>query len=75
MTTLEHIKVLAKTLSENERGELVEFLEGSPQEVQEKESKSLRGSWKIQIPEDFDIDKALKEIRSEWEEEIEEIIK
>lgn len=75
MTTLEHIKVLAKTLSENERGELVEFLENPSQETQEKESRSLRGSWKIQIPDDFDIDKALKEIRSEWEEEIEEIIK
>jgi hypothetical protein len=35
-------------------------------------SKSLANSWKG-VPDDFDLDAALKEIRSEWLEELDEL--
>lgn len=38
-----------------------------------KIAESLRGSWAKYFPEEFDIDGDLKEIRREWEKEIEEL--
>jgi len=40
---------------------------------QKKSIQPLRGSWAKYFPEDFDIDKELKEIRTEWEKEIDEL--
>jgi hypothetical protein len=40
---------------------------------QKKVTKSLRGSWAKYFPEDFDIDEDLKEMRREWEKEIDEL--
>jgi hypothetical protein len=40
---------------------------------QKKVTESLRGSWAKYFPEDFDIDEDLKEIRKEWEKEIDEL--
>ena len=75
MTVLEHIKDLTQTLSAKEREELAAYLEKpEPDAHPKKEIKSLRGSWKGKFPEDFDLDAELKEIRSEWEKEIEEIM-
>jgi hypothetical protein len=34
---------------------------------------SLRGSWAKYFPKDFDLDEELKQIRKEWEEEMEEM--
>ena len=38
-----------------------------------KKPVSLRGIWKDKFPEDFDIDAVLKEIRSEWLKELDEM--
>ena len=40
---------------------------------QKKIAESLRGSWAKYFPEEFDIDEDLKEIRREWEKEIDEL--
>lgn len=40
--------------------------------TQEKPVYSLQGSWAKYFPENFDIDEDLKEIRREWEKEIDE---
>ena len=39
-----------------------------------KQYRSLRGIWAGQIPDTFDIDAALQEIRHEWEEELIDLI-
>jgi hypothetical protein len=38
----------------------------------ERKPRDLYGIWKGKVPDDFDIDAALYEIRHEWEKEIEE---
>jgi len=35
-----------------------------------KKPLNLRGSWRIDLPGDFDLDKALAEIRGEWKKEL-----
>ena len=39
----------------------------------ERKPRDLYGMWKGKVPDDFDIDAALYEIRHEWEKEFEEI--
>lgn len=41
--------------------------------TQEKPAYSLRGSWAKYFPKDFDIDEDLRQIRTEWEKEIDEL--
>ena len=40
---------------------------------QEKPAYSLQDSWAKYFPEDFDIDEDLRQIRTEWEKEIDEL--
>jgi len=40
---------------------------------QKKPAYSLQDSWAKYFPEDFDIDEDLKQIRTEWEKEIDEL--
>jgi hypothetical protein len=47
---------------------IINFVKPSP-----KPAYSLQDSWAKYFPEDFDIDEDLKEIRREWEKEIEEL--
>lgn len=73
--TLADVEILAAQLTPADQLILVEHLAlrvrqaGFPQ----RSPKSLRGIWKGHVPEDFDIDAALKEIRSEWLEELDEM--
>ena len=73
MTVLEHIKKLSEELSPEEKRNLGAYLsamEGSPN----RRPRDLYGIWKDSFPKDFDIDAALREIRGEWQREVEEII-
>ena len=73
MTVLEHIKQLSEELSPEEKRNLAAYLsamESSPN----RRPRDLYGIWKNGFPKDFDIDVALREIRGEWQREVEEII-
>ena len=71
MTVIEHIKQLAHSLTPKERKELAKYLE-KPNGTPPPKTKpvSLRGSWKIDFPKDFDLDATLREIRDEWKKEL-----
>lgn len=74
-TILEYVTRLADQLSSEEKQMLVERLTESRK--QDKPSRyipaSLRGAWRNSFPEDFDVDRALYEIRHEWEKEWPEV--
>lgn len=70
MTVLEHIKQLTHTLTPKQREELAKYLDKPNGKPVLKKPVSLRGSWKIDFPEDFDLDATLREIRDEWKKEL-----
>lgn len=71
MTVLEHIKNLSHSLTPKQREELAKYLkEPNGKSSQKKKPVSLRDSWKIDFPEDFDLDATLREIRDEWKKEL-----
>ena len=72
MTVLEHIKQLSEALSEEEKEALAAYLSSRKNSVN-RQPRDLYGIWKDGFPKDFDIDAALREIRGEWQKEIEEI--
>jgi len=72
--TLTKVTQMALELEPDEQLALVEGLARSlRRNGKQKERKSLYGIWRDKFPEDFDIDNALKEIRSEWETEMDEL--
>ena len=75
MNDLEHVAVLADRLSPSKQLKLVEHLAHRLNErAQTKHGrKDLRGSWKVDFPDDFDIDAALREIRNEWKKEMDDL--
>jgi hypothetical protein len=72
MTVFEHIKQLSHALSDEEKLRLAAYL-ASMETSANREPRDLYGIWKNGSPEDFDIDAALREIRGEWQKEVEEI--
>jgi len=72
MNDLEHVTILANHLSPTKQLQLVKYLLGrlSQRSLNKKEHVSLRGSWKIDFPEDFNLDQALQEIRDGWKKEM-----
>lgn len=71
MTVLEHIKQLTQTLNAQQREELAEYLKKpNGKKSFDKKPESLRGSWKIDLPDDFDLDASLREIRDEWKKKL-----
>ena len=74
MEVLETVTEMADRLSPSEQLRLVEHLAKRLQKrsFETKKPRSLRGIWKGKFPEDFDIDTALHEIRSEWLKEIDD---
>ena len=72
MTVLEHIKQLSESLSHEERRALGAYL-SSPESGPDRTPRDLYGIWKGEFPTDFDVDAALREIRGEWQKEIQEI--
>ena len=73
MTVLEHIKQLSETLSAEEKQSLAAYLSANGSALDRK-PRDLYGIWRDGFPKDFDIDAALREIRGEWQREVEEII-
>lgn len=73
MTVLEHIKQLSEALSAEEKQSLGVYLSSSERGLNRR-PRDLYGIWKDGFPKDFDIDPALREIRGEWQKEVEEII-
>ena len=67
----EQIDTLLETLN---REELLTLLETIAQRLRQVERKPqpLYGVWKGKFPEEANIDDALREIRSQWREDIEE---
>lgn len=74
MTVLEHIKNLSHSLTPKQRRELAKYLEKPNGKPVQKKIVSLRDSWKIDFPEDFDLDAALREIRNEWKKELDDYL-
>ena len=73
-TSLKHVEQLVDQLSFEEQLCLVEHLtQRLRQKTQQKQPKDLYGIWKDRFPADFDIDAALREIRSEWVKESQEL--
>jgi hypothetical protein len=76
---LEYVTKLADQLSDEDKVSLVEHLtkalHDAPGEVvpPARSPQSLRGVWQQHFPEDFDVDAALTEIRSEWQKEWPEV--
>ena len=72
MTVLEHIKQLSDALSQEEKLSLAAYLSSMENSVSRR-PRDLYGIWRDGFPKDFDIDAALREIRGEWQKEIEQI--
>ena len=73
MTVLEHIKQLTEALSPDEKQTLAAYL-SAREGGHHRQPRDLYGIWKYGFPRDFDIDAALREIRGEWQKEVDEII-
>jgi hypothetical protein len=72
MTVIEHIKQLTESLSDEERRSLAAYLSSNDRNVNHN-ARDLYGIWQHGFPSDFDIDAALREIRGEWQKEVQEI--
>ena len=72
MTVIEQIKQLSESLSDEERRNLAAYL-SSDEWRANRQPRDLYGIWKDRFPKDFDLDSALREIRGEWQKEIQEI--
>ena len=70
MTVLEYIKQLSNTLTPQQRAELAKYLEKPNGKTEPGKRVSLRGIWKGKFPDDVDTEALLREIRSEWKEEL-----
>jgi hypothetical protein len=73
MTVLEQIIQLSENLSTDEKQSLAAYL-SSNECGPNRRPRDLYGIWKDGFPQDFDIDAALREIRGEWQREVEETI-
>jgi hypothetical protein len=69
----QQIEALLDTLTREEQLRLIEDIAVRLRQAETRQPQSLYGIWKGKVSEDFDIDQALKEIRSEWLEELEEM--
>jgi len=72
MTVLEQIIQLSENLSTDEKQSLAVYL-SSNESGPNRRPRDLYGIWKDGFPQDFDIDAALREIRGQWQREVEEI--
>lgn len=71
--TIEQVKRLANYLSPEDKLHLADFLHQQAGKIALRpKPQSLRGTWKDAFPADLNLDQELKNIRSEWEKELEE---
>lgn len=69
----QQIEALLDALTREEQLRLIEDIAVRLRQTETRQPQSLYGIWKGKVPEDFDVDQALREIRSEWLEELEEM--
>lgn len=74
-TTLEEVATLAEKLTPSEKIRLVKHLAISLEKIpfENKKPQSLRGSWKGKVPDDFDVEKEIREIRDDWKKKFEDL--
>ena len=70
-TNLDQVRLLINQLSFEDKLNLVEYLARQLRWMPERSPKTqeLYGIWRGQIPDDFDLEAALKDMRQEWEKE------
>ena len=75
MTTVEHqqIENLLAGLTREELLTLIERIAQRLRQAEERKPLRLYGIWKDKFPENVDLDKNLREIRSQWREDFEEL--
>ena len=75
MQILEEVTALADKLSLSEKIRLVKHLAISLENstLEKKKPQSLYGAWKGKFPEDFDVEKEIREIRDEWKKKFEDL--
>ena len=72
MRPIEQIEALLEELSPDELLTLIEFIARRLRHREERKPQPLYGSWRGKFPEDADIDATLKEVRQQWQEDVEE---
>ncbi len=75
MQILKEVTALADKLSPSEKIRLVKHLAISLENstLEKKQPQSLYGSWKGKFPEDFDVEKEIREIRGEWKKKFDDL--
>lgn len=72
--TVQDIETLVAQLSLNDQLVLMEHLAQNIRQNTEKKTPSdICGLWKKKLPEDFDLDATLREIRNAWKEDFPEL--
>ncbi len=72
MRPIEQIETLLEELSPDELLTLIEYIARRLRQREERKPQPLYGSWRGKFPEDADIDATLKEVRQQWQEDVEE---
>ena len=72
MDQKKHIEALLEELSPDELLALIEFIARRLRQREERKPQPLYGIWRGKFPEDADIDATLKEVRNQWQEDVEE---
>lgn len=73
MSPIQQIEALLEGLSRDELLLLIEHIARRLRQAEERPPQPLYGIWKGKFPEDADIDIALKEIRQQWQGDLEEV--
>ena len=75
MQVFEEVTTLADKLSPSEKIKLVKHLAISLENIpfEKKKPQSLRGIWKGKFPENYDVEKGLREVRDEWKKKFEDL--
>jgi hypothetical protein len=72
MDQKKHIEALLEELSPDELLALIESIARQLRQREERKPQPLYGIWRRKFPEDADIDATLKEVRNQWQEDLEE---
>ena len=74
-TTLEEVTAMAEKLTPSDKIKLVKHLaislENTPLET--KKPQDLSGIWQGKFPEDFEVEKEIREIRDEWKKKFDDL--
>jgi hypothetical protein len=68
---MKHIEALLEELSRDELLALIEYIARRLRQREERKPQPLYGIWRGKFPEDVDIDATLKEVRQQWQQDIE----